>query len=88
MFFEIAGGASNSCHCGSTNDVMLCTEENGTTSKESTRQPGNLPSEYTTSRFDIRLVSQLPEGAEGFEDSGDLLGAFGGLFAEEGGEGF
>ena len=33
-------------------------------------------------------ILQLPEGAEGFEDFGDLLGAFGGLFAEEGGEGF
>ena len=34
------------------------------------------------------MISQLPQGAEGFEDFGDLLGSSGGLFAEESGEGF
>ena len=33
-------------------------------------------------------VLQLPQSPEYFEDVGDLLGAFGVLFAEEGGEGF
>ena len=42
---------------------------------------------HRTENWHYRIL-QLPQGAEGFENFGDLLGAFGALFAEKGGEGF